>query len=332
MDIFVTGAGGFIGSHLVEALVQKGHSVTALVQYNSLGREEWLDTIDRDVYQKIKVVSGDVRDLAFVRRAMENCEAVMHLAALIGIPYSYVNPESYIDTNIKGTMNVLEAARDHGVKKIIHTSTSETYGSALYVPIDEKHPMQGQSPYSASKIAADQMAYAYACSFEMPVVTIRPFNTYGPRQSLRAVIPTVISQLLKGDVVHIGQTSPTRDFSYVEDTAAGFISALEADADKIKGEVINLGSNFEISVGDTIQAIADVLGKTPEIICEQERVRPEASEVQRLFADNSKAKTLLNWSPQYEGLDGFKAGLEKTISWLSEEKNKVFYEKSGYVI
>ena len=333
MRVLVTGAGGFIGSHLTEALFHKGYEVKAMTYYNAQNSAEWIDSFAPEVREKIDIVAGDVRDLAFVQRAMEGCDAVLHLAALIGIPYSYVNPESYIDTNVKGTMNIMEASRNLGIKRVIHTSTSEVYGSAQFVPITEQHPLQGQSPYSASKIGADQIAYAYAQSFEVPVITVRPFNTFGPRQSLRAVIPTVITQLLNGDGhIKIGATSPTRDFSYVGDTVSGFIVALESDNDQLIGETINLGSHFEVSIGDTIKLIAETIGKPIEIITENERIRPENSEVQRLYADNRKAKDMIKWQPEFAGLDGFKKALGLTIKWYEQPQNLKYFQNTGYVI
>lgn len=333
MRVLVTGAGGFIGSHLTEALLSEGYSVRALTYYNAMSNSEWIDTFPPETRNSIELMAGDIRDLAFVHRAVKGCDAILHLAALGGIPYSYVNPESYISTNVTGTLNILEAARNIGVEKIIHTSTSEVYGSALFVPITEEHPLQGQSPYSASKIGADQMAYAYAKSFDLPLVTIRPFNTFGPRQSLRAVIPTVITQVLNGDGnIKIGATSPTRDFSYVGDTVAGFIAALKNEDTNIFGETINLGSSFEISIGDTIKMISAIMKQDITINCDEQRMRPKDSEVQRLYADNSKAKRLLNWSPIYAGRNGFAKALEQTIEWYSCPKNLKFFQNNGYVI
>lgn len=333
MRVFVTGAGGFIGSHLTERLVSAGHEVKALVYYNAMNSREWLDYINPEIRDKIDIVAGDIRDLSFVKRAMEGCQGVFHLAALIGIPYSYVNPESYIDTNIKGTMNVLEAARELGVEKIIHTSTSEVYGTALKLPIDENHPLQGQSPYSASKIAADQMAYAYACSFQLPVITVRPFNTFGPRQSVRAVIPTIITQMLSGkDNLKLGATSPTRDFSYVDDTVSGFLAAFDSKDPALYGQVLNLGSCFEISVRQVAELIAAHFGRPLEISTDQIRLRPEKSEVERLWADNAKAKSRLGWQPVYEGLEGFKKALKKTIAWYSESENLRKFAADRYVV
>lgn len=332
MKVFVTGAGGFIGSHLTETLVHKGYDVRAMVHYNALGKKGWLDHIDQDVKDKLDIVAGDIRDITFVRRAAEGCEGIFHLAALIGIPYSYVNPESYIDTNVKGTMNVLECARDLGISKVIHTSTSEVYGTAQYVPIDEKHPLQGQSPYSASKIGADQMALAYYGSFETPVVTVRPFNTFGPRQSMRAVIPTIITQLLNGDQVKIGAITPTRDFSLVDDTVSGFITAFECQNKDLLGQVVNLGSGFEVTIGETIDLVGEILGKTPEVITEQERQRPEKSEVNRLFSDNSKSADIMNWKPEYAGKEGFKRALAKAVEWYSQPDNLKHFDHSVYTV
>ena len=333
MRVLVTGAGGFIGSHLTETLLKKGYEVRAFTYYNSMNSAEWIDTFDEQTRQKIDIVAGDVRDLSFVQRVMENCDAVLHLAALIGIPYSYSNPESYIDTNVKGTMNIMEAARMHGVKRVVHTSTSEVYGSAKFVPITEAHPLQGQSPYSASKIGADQMAYAYATSFDLPVVTVRPFNTFGPRQSLRAVIPTVITQLLQGDeIIKIGATTPTRDFSHVSDTVKGFIAALESDNNKIHGETINLGSQFEISISEVIELIANIFEKNVKVENDAQRFRPESSEVQRLYADNTKAKAMLDWTPCFAGKEGFIRALKHTVQWYSEPEHLRCLRIQDYVI
>lgn len=334
MRVLVTGAGGFIGSHLTEALIEKGYKVRVLVYYNSMNSAEWIDTFPDHIRNQLEIVWGDIRDSAFVQRVVDRCEYVLHLAALIGIPYSYVNPESYVATNVTGTLNILEAARNTGVKRVVHTSTSEVYGSARFVPITEEHPLQGQSPYSASKIGADQMAYAYAQSFGVPVVIVRPFNTFGPRQSLRAVIPTVITQLLKegNSAVKIGAVTPTRDFSYVSDTVAGFIAALESDNKTIIGETINLGSNFEISIGQTIELIAAIIGKEVVLDCEEGRIRPENSEVQRLYADNTKAKNMLGWSPEFSGLDGFKRALALNIEWYRKPENLRFFQSDRYVV
>ena len=327
--ILVSGADGFIGSHLVESLVHLGYNVKAFTLYNSFNKWGWLDSLDKSVLSEIEVFSGDIRDPYGVKNAMEGCDTVLHLAALIAIPYSYHSPDTYIDTNIKGTLNVLQAARSLNVERIIHTSTSEVYGTARFVPITEEHPLQGQSPYSASKIGADQLAYSFYTSFELPVITIRPFNTYGPRQSARAVIPTIITQLANGlDVLKLGSIHPTRDFNYVQDTVDGFIAALKAE--NAFGETINLGSNFEISIGDTVNVIAELMNKSITIETEDKRLRPKDSEVERLWADNKKAADMLHWKPKYGGLEGFKAGISKTIEWFSKPENLSNYKSDIY--
>lgn len=328
-QVLVTGADGFIGSHLVEGLVTRGHKVKALTMYNSFGTWGWLDSVPKEVLDQVEVVPGDIRDSIFVRHAMKGCSDVMHLAALIAIPYSYVAPEAYLDTNVKGTLNILQAAREASVEKVIHTSTSEVYGTARFVPITEDHPLQGQSPYSASKIAADQLAYSFYSSFELPVITIRPFNTYGPRQSARAVIPTIISQIASGaSAIHLGSTSPTRDFNFVADTVNGFISALSSE--KAFGETINLGSGFEISVGDTVELIAQLMNAEVTVTTDEARLRPIGSEVERLCADNQKAAQLLNWSPATSGIDGLKSGLMETIQWFQKPENLSLYKTNLY--
>lgn len=327
--VLITGADGFIGSHLTEALVRAGYEVRAFVLYNSFNSWGWLDHCAKDVKGKFEVFAGDIRDPHGVKEAMKGCEYVFHLAALIAIPYSYHSPDTYVDTNIKGTLNVLQAARELGIKKIIHTSTSEVYGTAKFVPITEEHPLQGQSPYSATKIAADQLAYSFYSSFDLPVVIARPFNTYGPRQSARAVIPTIISQIANGKKkIKLGAVSPTRDFNFVQDTVAGFIAALNSDQGL--GEVVNFGSNFEISIGETVQMIAEVMSTEIEIITDEARLRPENSEVERLWAENSKAKELFEWVPSYAGRDGFKRGLAETVSWLSKPENLGAYKSDIY--
>ena len=327
--ILVTGADGFIGSHLVEQLVSLGCNVRALVCYNSFGTWGWIDSLPSQIKSSIDVVMGDVRDPHGVKQAMQGCQSVLHLAALIGIPYSYHSPDSYVDTNVKGTLNIMQAAKELGVEKIIHTSTSEVHGSARYVPIDEDHPLQGQSPYSASKIGADQMAMSFYNSFDTPVSIVRPFNTFGPRQSARAFIPTVITQIAAGQkVIKLGSLTPTRDFSYVTDTAKGFIAALESD--KAIGEVINLGSNFEISMADTARLAADIMDVELMIEQDEQRVRPEKSEVERLWADNTKALQLTSWRPEYTGKEGFSRALEKTIAWYCEVKNLSQYKTEVY--
>lgn len=327
--ILVTGADGFIGSHLTEALVRQGHDVRAFVLYNSFNSWGWLDSCAPDVAGKFEVFSGDIRDPHGVRKAMQGCDTVMHLAALIAIPYSYHSPDTYVDTNIKGTLNIAQAARELGVKKLVHTSTSEVYGTAKFVPITEDHPLQGQSPYSATKIGADQIAMSFYNAFDTPVAIIRPFNTYGPRQSARAVIPTIIAQI--GNSIRnlkLGALHPTRDFNFVKDTVRGFIAI--ADSDKSIGEVINIGSNFEISIGETVQMIAEIMGAEVEIESDQVRFRPDKSEVDRLLADNSKARKIAGWEPAYGGREGFRRGLAETVTWFSEPENLRTYKADIY--
>jgi dTDP-glucose 4,6-dehydratase len=328
-QVLVTGADGFIGSHLTEALVRQGFRVRAFVHYNSFNSWGWLDHCGEDVKGQFEVFAGDIRDPYGVKSAMTGCEAALHLAALIGIPFSYHSPSTYVETNINGTLNVLQAARDLEVSRIIHTSTSEVYGTAQFVPITEKHPLQGQSPYSASKIAADQLAYSFYSSFNLPVITLRPFNTYGPRQSARAVIPTIITQIAnKAGTIKLGATNPTRDFSFIEDTVSGFISALKSE--RGAGETINLGSNFEVSIEDTAKLIAEIMGVSVEISTDEERLRPENSEVERLWADNSKAFEILGWRPSYAGLNGFREGLAKSIDWFTQPENLKLYKSGIY--
>ena len=330
-SVLVTGADGFIGSHLVEELVTSGYKVTAFVQYNSFNSWGWLDNCKPELKEKFTVVAGDIRDPHGVKNAMAGCDAVAHLAALIAIPFSYNSPDSYVDTNIKGTLNVLQAAKELSIKRVIHTSTSEVYGTARIVPITEEHPLQGQSPYSATKIAADQLAYSFFKSFGLPVVILRPFNTYGPRQSARAVIPTVITQIASGaKEIQLGALNPTRDFSYVKDTVRGFVAAVGSN--KGIGEVVNLGSGFEISIGDTAKLIADLMDKYVAISLDNERLRPKESEVERLFASNLKAKDLFGWEPRYSGLEGFKTGLKETIEWFTKPENLNFYKSNIYNI
>lgn len=308
--VLVTGAGGFIGSHLTERLVELGASVRALVHYNSLGSWGWLDT--SPLKSQVEVVSGDIADRGSVQHAMQDREIVFHLAALIAIPYSYVAPISYVNTNIIGTLNVLENARQMGTERVLHTSTSEVYGTALEVPISEKHPLQGQSPYSASKIGADKLAESYFRSFETPVVTVRPFNTFGPRQSARAVMPTIISQALSQDRIKLGSLTPTRDLNFVSNTVDGFIKAAEAPKEKALGATVNLGSNREISVSDLAKAIIAIVGRPVEIVTDDQRLRPAKSEVERLLADNRLAKELIGWEPKIR----FEDGLRTTIEWM----------------
>jgi dTDP-glucose 4,6-dehydratase len=327
--VLVTGADGFIGSHLTEALVRAGYDVRAFVLYNSFNSWGWLDHCAEDVRDKFEVFAGDVRDPNGVRTAMKGCDSVLHLAALIAIPYSYHSPDSYVDTNIKGTLNIVQAARDLGVSRVVHTSTSEVYGTARFVPITEDHPLQGQSPYSASKIGADQIAMSFHSSFGTPVTIVRPFNTYGPRQSARAVIPTIITQIAKGNrQIKLGALHPTRDFNYVSDTVAGLMAALRAQ--RGVGEVINLGSDFEISIGDTARAIAEVMQVEIEICTDEQRLRPEKSEVMRLWAAIDKARELLEWQPRYGGLDGFRRGLAETVGWLTKPAHLSRYRSDVY--
>ncbi len=327
--VLVTGSDGFIGSHLVEALLEKQCHVKAFVFYNSFNSWGWLDTFPQEKLKDVEIFAGDIRDPHGVKNAMKGCDVVLHLAALIAIPYSYHSPDSYIDTNIKGTLNVLQAARELGVSKVVHTSTSEVYGTARFVPITEDHPLQGQSPYSASKIGADQLAMSFFTSFNTQVSIIRPFNTYGPRQSARAVIPTVITQITAGQrSLKLGALHPTRDFNYIADTVAGFIAVAEAEA--AVGEVINIGSNYEISISDVVAMIADIMGAQIHVETEQARVRPGKSEVERLWADNSKAKRLLKWEPAYGGREGLRRGLAETVSWFCDKENLKTYKSTVY--
>ena len=332
--VLVTGAGGFIGSHLVERLVADGAEVRAFVEYDSRGSWGWLDEAAPEVIDAVEIIAGDIRDSHAVRQAMSGCDTVLHLAALIGIPYSYLAPESYVDTNVTGTLNIVQAATDLGAARVVHTSTSEVYGTAQYVPIDEAHPLNPQSPYAATKVGADQIALSYGRSFGTPVSVIRPFNTYGPRQSARAVIPTIITQLAMHDrasgpaTVRLGATAPTRDFTYVGDTVAGFLAA--AKSDRAVGEVVNIGTNFEISVGDTARTIADLMNVEIEVETGDTRLRPDASEVERLWCDNTKAAELIGWQPSHAGLEGFRRGLEATIGWFAKPTNRAGYKAHIY--
>lgn len=329
--ILVTGADGFIGSHLTELLVRRGCDVRAFVMYNSFNSWGWLDCSPLDIRNNLEVFAGDIRDPYGVKQAVKDCDVIFHLAALIAIPYSYHSPETYVDTNIKGTLNVLQAARELAVEKVVHTSTSEVYGTARFVPITEDHPLQGQSPYSASKIGADQMALSFYTSFATPVAVIRPFNTYGPRQSARAVIPTIITQIAKGKrQIKLGSLTPTRDFNYVQDTVNGFIAM--AESDHSVGQVVNIGSNYEISIGETAQLITEVMGANIDIFTDEQRLRPEKSEVERLWADNSKAKQLLGWQPLYGGREGFKRGITETVEWFTNGENLKRYKADVYNI
>jgi NAD dependent epimerase/dehydratase len=319
--VLVTGADGFIGSHLVEGLMEKGCDVRAFVYYNSWNSWGWLDTLAPEKIKELDVFSGDIRDPNGVSLAMSGCDIVFHLAALIAIPFSYHSPDSYVDTNIKGTLNVLQAARQHETARVLITSTSEVYGTAQYAPIDEKHPTQGQSPYSATKIGADRLAESFYRSFNTPVVIVRPFNTYGPRQSARAVIPTVITQLLSGETsLKIGSLTPTRDFNYVKDTVKGFIALAEADA--AVGQEINIATGEEHSIGDVVNVLISELNPNAEILTQTERLRPEASEVFRLIGDNKKIMELTSWKPTYD----FRNGLMQTIDWFKQPENLARYK------
>ena len=329
--VLITGADGFIGSHLTERLVRRGCDVRAFVQYNSLGSWGWLDESTAEIRRNLDVFAGDIRDPHGVRAAMTGCDIVLHLAALIAIPYSYHSPQTYVETNVLGTLNVVQAARDLGVERVVHTSTSEVYGTARFVPITEAHPLQGQSPYSASKIGADQMALSYHASFDTPVAVLRPFNTYGPRQSARAVIPTIISQIAAGaKEIRLGAVHPTRDFSFVTDTARAFEALAECDA--AVGQVVNAGSGFEITIGDTAQAIIDLMGSDARIVTDDQRLRPEASEVERLWADSSLMRSLTGWTPEYGEGEGFRRGLRETIDWFSDPANLARYKTDRYVL
>jgi len=330
--ILVTGADGFIGSHLVEELVRRGHQVRAFVLYNSFNSWGWLDGVPVDIKDNIEIFAGDIRDPYGVKKALQGCQVVLHLAALIAIPYSYHSPDTYVDTNIRGTLNLLQAAREVGVEKFIQTSTSEVYGTARFVPINEEHPLQAQSPYAATKIAADQLALSFYLSFGLPVTVVRPFNTYGPRQSARAVIPTIITQLAGGQRrLKLGALHPTRDFNYIKDTVNGFIATLTAE--NCAGEVINIGSGYEISIGDTARLIAELMGVDDlEIVTDEIRLRPAASEVERLCADNGKACRLLDWQPRYAGREGLARGLGETICWFTNPANLSRYKAELYNI
>lgn len=325
----VTGADGFIGSHLTELLLKEGHEVRALCYYNSLGSWGWLDDVQENLKVGLEVKLGDIRDPFFMREMVKDVDYVLHLAALIAIPFSYLAPQSYVDTNVTGTLNVLNACRESKVKRIIVTSTSEVYGSAQYVPMDEIHPLQAQSPYAASKIGADQIALSFNKSFGLPVTVLRPFNTFGPRQSARAVIPTIIGQVLTASSeIHLGSISPTRDFTFVEDTAKGFLQV--ALSQNVEGQVINIGSEFEISIEDIAKEIMSVVGKNLRITTDESRIRPENSEVNRLFCNAEKARRMIQWNPVHSGKLGFKKGLSKTIDWFSSPENLKKYKFSTY--
>ena len=327
--VAVTGGDGFIGSHLVERLVADGHRVRAMALYSAVGSWGWLDHLPPDVMARVDVVSTDVRDPRAVREFIGDASVVYHLAALIGIPYSYRAPQSYLDTNATGTLNVLEAARELGTGRVVHTSTSEVYGSALRVPIDESHPLQAQSPYAASKIAADKLAESYHLSFGVPVVTLRPFNTYGPRQSARAVIPTVATQLAGGQRrLRIGLLTPTRDFNHVSDTVAAFVAVGTAPAERVVGRVLNAGSGVETSIGDVVKLIGEVLGVEPDVEREDERLRPDASEVMRLVADTTALRDATGWEPAVTLRDG----LAGTVAWFSDSENLARYRTDRFIL
>ena len=331
MRVFVTGGDGFVGSQVAERFCLAGHDVTAFLLYNSFGTAGWLDRLDADARVGIRTVFGDVRDLDSVQATMSGHDIVIHLAALIAIPYSYQAPRSYVETNVIGTMNVMEAARRAGVSRLVHTSTSEVYGTAQYVPIDEKHPLVGQSPYSASKVGADQIAHSYWSSFGVPVTTVRPFNTYGPRQSQRAFIPSVIVQLLSGaESISLGSLSPTRDLTFVTDTADGFRAVAEGTGGL--GEVFNMGSGFEISMGEVVEMLCEISGRKVAVTEDPARVRPENSEVDRLWSDSSKIETAFGWKPAHAGRDGLYRGLEKTYAWFRDNSHEAGYDSKRYVV
>lgn len=322
-NVLVTGADGFIGSHLTELLIREGYRVRALSQYNSFNNWGWLE--DVDCLDQVEVLNGDVRDPHYCKHITQDVDVVFHLAALIAIPYSYVAPDSYVDTNVKGTLNICQAARENGVKRLIHTSTSEVYGTAQYVPIDEAHPLQPQSPYSASKIGADMMAMSFYNAFDLPVTIARPFNTYGPRQSARAVIPTIISQIANGmQRIKLGDVSPTRDFNYVEDTCRGFLALANCEA--AVGQTVNIASNYEISVGDTLDMIRELMGSDVEFVTDEQRLRPGKSEVFRLWGDNTRIRELTGFAPQHD----IRAGLQKTIDWFTKPEHLARYKAGLY--
>lgn len=328
MNIFITGSEGFIGSHLVEQLVLKGHKVKALVLYNDHNNYGWLDQVDEKIKKNIEFILGDIRDLDFINKKTKNIDVVFHLAALIGIPYSYTSPFSYLKTNIEGSMNIFKASLNNNVKQLVHTSTSEVYGSAKYIPIDESHPLSAQSPYAASKIGADQMAKSFYDSFNLPVTTIRPFNTYGPRQSARAVISSIIIQALNGNKINLGQISSTRDFTFISDTVDGFIQAMGNK--KTIGETINLGSGYEVSIKDLVDVIGELMKKKLIIKQQKNRFRPTKSEVNRLLSNNLKARKILKWKPKLTNRIGLKKGLFLTIKWFEQNINKTNFKSKIY--
>lgn len=331
MNILVTGACGFIGSHLVEKLVKQNYNVKAFTFYNSRNSNGWLDNIDRKILKDLNLVSGDIRDYDFLNQQTKKIDVILHLAALIGIPYSYKATKSYIDTNVTGTYNILNAAKSNNVSKTIITSTSEVYGTAKKVPILESHSLNAQSPYAASKIAGDQLALSFYRSFGLPVSIIRPFNTFGPRQSARAIIPTIITQLIKNkNKIKLGNLKPTRDFTYVDDTVDAFIRSMKTN--KINGEIINIGNKFEISIKDILKIMKKDFGYNFKVEIDKKRVRKKNSEVDRLFSSNAKAEKILKWTPKYSGLSGFKKGLQKTISWFKKAENIRYYNSNIYNI
>ncbi|MDC0617883.1 GDP-mannose 4,6-dehydratase [Candidatus Pelagibacter sp.] len=327
--ILVTGGAGFIGSHLVEKLVLQGYSVKTIVPYNINNSWGWIDSFSSEIKKNVEVVSGDICDQNFILDETKKIDIIFHLAALISIPYSYKSPQSYVSTNVSGTLNMLEAARENNVELFVQTSTSEVYGSSQFIPITEKHPLVAQSPYAATKIASDQLALSYYNSFELPVLILRPFNTFGPRQSLRAAIPTIITQLVSNkNKIKLGSLTPRRDFTYVSDTVDGFISAIGNK--KCLGETINLGTGKDFSIGETVKNIENILRTKAEIVTDNKRIRPKKSEVNRLISSNLKAKKLLNWSPKLKGSKGFKEGLKKTIEWFNKEENLKLYKANLY--
>jgi dTDP-glucose 4,6-dehydratase len=329
--VLVTGADGFIGSHLVEMLVREGYETRAFVMYNSVNSWGWLDQAPSDVAEQFEVVAGDIRDPRGIEDAMKNVDIVLHLAALIAIPFSYHSPDAYVQTNVTGTLNVLEAARRLDTERVVVTSTSEVYGTAQFVPITEDHPLNAQSPYAATKVGADQIALSFHRSFELPVAVLRPFNTYGPRQSARAVIPTIIAQIAAGSrQIKLGALHPTRDFTFVRDTARGFVQAMQCDG--AIGRVTNIGSGFEISIADTVSAIAEAMGAEIQVLQEESRIRPEASEVERLLAGTEMARKLFGWAPEFSGREGFLRGLAETAEWFQDPANLAVYKTDRYNI
>jgi NAD dependent epimerase/dehydratase len=323
--VLVTGGGGFIGSHLVEALVRDGAQVRAVVHYNGRSDLGSLATVDEDVLRHVELLFSDVRDRTAMCQAVKGCSVVFHLAALIGIPYSYSAPQSYVDVNVNGTLNMLEACRDSSVERMLHTSTSEVYGTAQYTPIDERHPIHAQSPYAATKVGADQLAYSYFASFRTPVVTVRPFNTFGPRQSARAVIPTIITQALAGNELRLGSLTPIRDFLYVRDTARGFIAAATS-SDEALGEVVNLGTGVGVTIGDVVDRVGKIVGKKLNVTTNDDRLRPEKSEVLTLLCSAEKAKKLIDWTPKFD----LESGLRETVEWI--DKNRHRYRTGSYAV